>query len=217
VAGFKAAFGWAVFLGVLLVIPGLVLPWLLGRFVDEVLVTHMDGVAAPLLSGLLIAAVARSFLLAIQATLLMDTFGRAARVWAKRFVAQALSLPMTFYSQRSPGEIAARVDLNERVAETISSDLATVALQVFTASFFLILMVRMNAGLALVVSGCVASSSSRGARSRGAPPRSRRSSPCRRASSRVWPPARSPTSRASRRAGRRRRCCASGWECRSST
>lgn len=156
VAGFKAAFGWAVLLGVLLVIPGLVLPWLLGRFVDEVLVTHMDGVALPLLAGLLIAALARSLLLAIQATLLTDTFGRAARVWAKRFFAQALSLPMTFYSQRSPGEIAARVDLNERVAETISSDLATVALQVFTASFFLILMVRMDAGLALVVTGCVA-------------------------------------------------------------
>ena len=156
VEGFRAAFGWAVFLGLLLVIPGLVLPWLLARFVDEVLVASMDGVALPLLAGLAIATLSRSLLLAIQSTLLMDTFGRAARVWAKRFLAQALALPMTFYSQRSPGEIAARVDLNERVAETISADLATIALQIFTASFFLVLMVRLDARLALVVAGCVA-------------------------------------------------------------
>lgn len=156
VEGFKAAFGWAVFLGVALVVPGLVLPWLLARFVDEVLVGAMDGVALPLLTGLAIAAALRSLLLAIQSSLLMDTFGRAARVWAKRFFAQALALPMTFYSQRSPGEIAARVDLNERVAETISADLATVALQVFTASFFLVLMVRLDAGLSLIVAACVA-------------------------------------------------------------
>jgi NHLM bacteriocin system ABC transporter peptidase/ATP-binding protein len=156
VEGFKGAFGWAVFLGVALVVPGLVLPWLLARFVDEVLVGAMDGVALPLLAGLAIATALRSLLLAVQATLLMDTFGRAARVWAKRFFAQALALPMTFYSQRSPGEIAARVDLNERVAETISADLATVALQVFTASFFLILMARLDARLSLVVAACVA-------------------------------------------------------------
>ena len=97
------------------------------------------------------AAVARSLLVAIQARLLMDTFGRAARVSARRFFAQALTLPMAFYSQRSAGEISARVDLNERVAETISSDLASLALHLFTASFFLVLMVRLEPRLALLV------------------------------------------------------------------
>jgi ABC-type transport system involved in cytochrome c biogenesis ATPase subunit len=114
--GFKGAIAAAFIVGLLLVLPGLVMPWLLGRFVDEVLVAHLDGIAKPLLTGLIIAAVARSVLLYIQAQVLMDTFGRAARTAAKRFLAQALALPMTFYSQRSSGEIAARVDLNERVA-----------------------------------------------------------------------------------------------------
>jgi ABC-type bacteriocin/lantibiotic exporter with double-glycine peptidase domain len=103
--------------------------------VDEVLVAHMDGVALPLLTGLVIAAIARSALLYVQAQVLMDTFGRAARTAAKRFLAQALALPMTFYSQRSSGEIAARVDLNERVAETISRDLATLALEFLNETF----------------------------------------------------------------------------------
>ena len=156
IGGFKGAIAAAFMIGLLLVLPGLVMPWLLGRFVDEVLVARLPGVALQLLSGLVIAALVRSVLLAIQAQLLMDTFGRAARVSAKRFFAHALALPMTFYSQRSAGEIAARVDLNERVAETISADLATVALDLLTASFFLVLMVRLEPRLALVVAGCVA-------------------------------------------------------------
>lgn len=154
--GFRVSIGIAFFIGLALVIPGLVMPWLLGRFVDEVLVSRLDGVAAPLLIGLIVAALARSLLLAVQARLLMDTFGRAVRASARRFFAHALALPMTFYSQRSAGEIAARVDLNERVAETISADLAHLALDLVTASFFLVLMVRLDARLALVVVGCLA-------------------------------------------------------------
>jgi NHLM bacteriocin system ABC transporter peptidase/ATP-binding protein len=153
--GFRGAIALVFFIGLVLVIPGLVMPWLLGRFVDQVLVQHLDGYAKPLLLGLVVAALARSLFVFIQAQLLMDTFGRAARVAASRFFAQALSLPMTFYSQRSPGEIAARVELNERVAETLSSDLAKLALDALTASFFMVLMVRLDARLALVVATCV--------------------------------------------------------------
>jgi len=154
--GFHGAIAAAFLVGLLLVIPGMVMPWLLGRFVDEVLVARIDGVAMPLLAGLLLAAVARAVFVAIQARLLLNTFGRAARSAAKAFFARALSLPMTFYSQRSPGEIAARVDLNERVAETISSDLARLALDLLTASFFLVLMARLEPRLALIAAGSVA-------------------------------------------------------------
>jgi NHLM bacteriocin system ABC transporter peptidase/ATP-binding protein len=154
--GFRLSIGIAFFIGLALVIPGLVMPWLLGRFVDEVLVAHIDGVAAPLLIGLLIATAVRAVLVGVQARVLMETFGRAARVSARRFFAHALRLPMTFYSQRSAGEIAARVDLNERVAETISADLAHLALDFFTASFFLVLMARLEPRLTFVVAACLA-------------------------------------------------------------
>jgi NHLM bacteriocin system ABC transporter peptidase/ATP-binding protein len=153
--GFRLAIGLAFALGLLLVLPGIAMPWLLGRFVDEVLVARLDGLAQPLLAGLLLAAVLRSWMVSLQARLLMDTFGRAARMAGGRFLAHALALPMTFYSQRSAGEIAARVDLNERVAETLSSDLAGLALSFVTAAFFLVLMVRMAPSLAGLVVVCV--------------------------------------------------------------
>ena len=155
VQGFRVAMGLAFGIGLLLVIPGIVLPWLLGRFVDDVLVAKLPGVAAPLLAGLALAAVARSGLMALQAWFLMETFGRAVRAAARRFVRHALSLPMTFFAQRAPGEIAARVDLNERAAEVIAKDVAHLALDLLTAAFFLVLMVRMEPTLALLVAGSV--------------------------------------------------------------
>lgn len=154
--GMHPAIAFAIVLGVLLVPPGLLLPWFMGRFVDEVLVGKMGGVAGPLLLGLGLAALARSALLWIQAHVLMDTYGRAAAQASRRFVGHALSLPMEFFVQRSPGEIASRVDLNERVAETISNDLAYLALSLLTASFYLILMVQLETGLAVIVVACLA-------------------------------------------------------------
>jgi ABC-type bacteriocin/lantibiotic exporter with double-glycine peptidase domain len=154
--GFRGAIGGAIFIGLALVLPGIAIPWLLGRFVDEVLVARVDGVAGPLLIGFVVAAVARALLVAIRRG--CSWTRSAARPACRRGAssAQALSLPMAFYSQRSAGEIAARVDLNDRVAETISSDFAMLALNLMTASFFLVLMVRLEPRLALLAFSCVA-------------------------------------------------------------
>ena len=151
--GLKRPVSIAIALGLALVLPGLAIPWLVGRFVDDVLVAKTDDLATALLLGLIVAAVARAVLLWIQARVLTDTFGEASQKASFRFFSKALSLPMEFYSQRSPGEIAGRVDLNERVAETVSTELAGLVLDVLTASFFFILMIRLEPGLTVIVLG----------------------------------------------------------------
>ncbi|MGE0355403.1 MAG: NHLP family bacteriocin export ABC transporter peptidase/permease/ATPase subunit [Burkholderiales bacterium] len=155
-AGMGPSVALAVLLGLALVAPGLALPWLMGRFVDEVLAARLPGVAETLLAGLLAAALARGGLAWLQAQVLTEAFTRAALASAQRFFAQALSLPMDFFVQRSPGEIASRVALNEQVAETVSADLAHLVLDLVTAVFFLALMVKLDAGLAALVVGCLA-------------------------------------------------------------
>jgi NHLM bacteriocin system ABC transporter peptidase/ATP-binding protein len=151
--GLKTSVATAIGLGLALVLPGLAIPWLVGKFVDDVLVAKTDDLAVALLLGLVVAAVGRAMLLWIQARVLTDTFGEASQTASFRFFSKALSLPMEFYSQRSPGEIAGRVDLNERVAETVSTELAALVLDVLTASFFFILMIRLEPGLSVIVLG----------------------------------------------------------------
>jgi NHLM bacteriocin system ABC transporter peptidase/ATP-binding protein len=146
----------AVVLGLVLVAPGLALPWLMGRFVDEVLAARLPGMAETLLAGLLAAALARGLLSWVQAQVLTAAFTRAALSSAQRFFAHALALPMDFYVQRAPGEIASRVELNEQLAETVSADLAHLVLDLVTAVFFLALMLRLDAGLTAIVVACLA-------------------------------------------------------------
>ncbi len=151
VEGFRLPVALAFMVGLTLALPGIALPWLLGRFVDEVLVARMHGVALPLLAGLVLAAFARALLVLLQARLVTDTFQRSVRRAAHGFMAHALVLPMSFYAQRSAGEIAARVELNDHAAEAVAAELARLALQGVTAAFFLVLMVRLAPPLALIV------------------------------------------------------------------
>ncbi len=154
--GVAPAVTLAVVLGLALVAPGLALPWLMGRFVDEVLAARLPGVAETLLAGLLVAALARGILSWLQARVLTTAFTRTALASATRFFSHALALPMDFYVQRSPGEIASRVELNEQVAQTVSADLAHLVLDLVTAAFFLFLMLRLDVGLTALVAGCLA-------------------------------------------------------------
>ncbi|MBK8325299.1 MAG: NHLP family bacteriocin export ABC transporter peptidase/permease/ATPase subunit [Betaproteobacteria bacterium] len=146
----------AIVIGLALVLPGLALPWLMGRFVDDVLAARLPGEAETLIAGLACAALARGALVWAQSRVLGGAFERAALQSAQRFFAHALALPMDFYVQRSPGEIASRVELNERVAHTVSADLAHLVLDLVTAVFFLGLMLRLEHGLAAIVVACLA-------------------------------------------------------------
>ena len=155
-AGMKKAVALLVLLGLALVAPGVMLPLLSSRFVDDVLVARLDGMVMPLLAGMAATALLRAVLAWVQARYLSRTHARSALQSASRFFWHALRLPAEFFTQRSAGEIASRMNLNERVAETLSGDLSQVLLSLLTASFFLILMFHYDVQLTLIAVGAVA-------------------------------------------------------------
>lgn len=136
--GMKGAFAILVLLGLLLVIPGVLLPIISSHFIDRVLVARADNMVMPLLAGMALTALARAVLAWMQARYLSRTHARTALHLSSHFFWHVLRLPAEFFTQRSAGEIASRVGLNERVASTLSSELSQVLLNLLTASFFLI-------------------------------------------------------------------------------
>ena len=151
--GAGPALAFAVAAGVLLIIPGLVVPALTAVFVNEVLVAHLRAFVLPLLAGLALTAVLQAALGWLQARCLLRLRTRLAAASAGRLFWHILRLPLPFFTQRYPADVAARVGLVDRMATLLSGDLAAGSLNAMLAVFFLGMMLRYDGLLTAVAGG----------------------------------------------------------------
>ena len=151
-AGSAPALAFAVAAGLLLAVPGLVLPALLQGFIDEELLAGGSGGAGAWVAALLLAAGLTAALTWLQEGALRRLETRLAVAGAGRFLWHLLRLPMEFFVQRSAGDLGARVLAHDRVAMVLSGRLAAALLGVLTALVYLGALWRHGpgwAGLAL--------------------------------------------------------------------
>jgi NHLM bacteriocin system ABC transporter peptidase/ATP-binding protein len=149
-AGLSDAIAYLVLAGLALVVPGLLLPVFSSAFIDRVLVSGLQDWWRPLILGVALTAGVRAALTWLQGYYLLRARTRLALAAASRFFWHALRLPVEFYTQRSPGEIGARLAINDRVAATLTGDLAQALLAVLQALFFALVMFFYDIPLTLV-------------------------------------------------------------------
>ena len=148
--GSEVALLYVVLAGLLLVVPGIVVPAFLRIFVDQIILERQTSWIGALLLGLGLAFVVRAVLIFCQQHYLFQLENKLARATSSHFFWHVLRLPMEFFTQRYSGEIGSRVMLNNRVAEMLSRQLATAVLDVITVAFYFIVMLQYNVILALV-------------------------------------------------------------------
>ncbi len=139
----------AICTSLLLVAPGLAIPALMATFVDRVLVEGLRDWGRPLVLGLLLAAVFRGALTALEFRLLRRLQMRLAAANSARFVRHLLKLPASYYAQRYAGEVSSRIALNDNVAEVLSGRLATTCIDALTMVFYMAVMWWFNRQLTL--------------------------------------------------------------------
>ena len=132
-----------------LVIPGLVVPVFLRVFVDDVLVGGRNWIT-PLLVGMGMAAILTAILTGIQQMYLLRLETKLSLSGSSRFFWHILHLPVEFFTQRYAGDIALRVQVNDRVAQLLSGDLATAAISLLLAVFYALLMLQYDALLTVI-------------------------------------------------------------------
>lgn len=153
VAHSRLAVSLLVLLSIALVVPGVVLPALSKIFVDDVLVQGAASWLAPVLAGLALTAFARALMTALQQSLLIRLQTKISVVMSARFLWHVLHLPLEFFAQRHAGDLAGRIEANERVARLISGGLATNALNFVSVGFFAAMMVLYEPWLAAIAIG----------------------------------------------------------------
>ena len=141
---------------VLLVIPGLIAPAFNGFFIDRVLSGASPGYVIPLVGAMLLTAVATFVLTTVQRHYLLRIELRTSMISSARFFRHLLRLPIDFFLQRQPAEVAKRVSANDMVAEILSRDLATTVVNLILVVFYAGLMVRYDTMLGLIGLGMAA-------------------------------------------------------------
>jgi ATP-binding cassette, subfamily C, bacterial len=140
----------AVCAALLLVAPGLAVPAMMAAFVDRVLVDGQSDWGRPLVLGMLIAALLRGLLGAIEFRILRRLQIRLAVGNSGRFVKHLLKLPASYYAQRYAGEVSSRIALNDNVAAILSGQLATTSIEALMMVFYMVVMWEFNRPLTLV-------------------------------------------------------------------
>ncbi|CAH1195514.1 Lactococcin-G-processing and transport ATP-binding protein LagD [Paenibacillus plantiphilus] len=153
IKGSEAALSFAVLAGLLLVIPGLVIPIFSKIFIDHVLLGQSQDWLMPLLVGMALTALLRAGLTWLQRYYLLRLEMKLALSSSSRFFWHVLRLPIEFFSQRYSGDIASRVVINDRVAQLLSGQLAVAVLNCVMIVFYLFLMLQYSVILTGIVVG----------------------------------------------------------------
>lgn len=148
--GSETALTYIVLVGLALVLPGLAVPVFTRIFIDDILLSGRDYWVIPLLLGMGITAVLRGGLTYLQQYYLLRLETKIALTTSGQFLWHILRLPVEFFTQRFAGDIASRMDTNDRVAKLLSGQLATAALNFIMIIFYFALMLQYNFILAIV-------------------------------------------------------------------
>ncbi|MEW2344801.1 NHLP family bacteriocin export ABC transporter peptidase/permease/ATPase subunit [Streptomyces griseoaurantiacus] len=140
----------AVLASLLLVVVGAAVPALSRTYIDTFLI---GGQTSPL--GVLFTSMAACVLLTVVLTWLQQANllrGRliSSTLSSARFLRHLLRLPVTFFAQRSPGDLVQRLGSNDAVAETLARDLAAAGVDTVVVVLYALLLYTYDPQLTAV-------------------------------------------------------------------
>jgi len=142
-----------IFIGLLLVVPGLLVPIYSRIFIDEYLIGRHEAWVRPLLLGMAVTALVRALLGWLQSHVMTRLRTKLAIAGSGRFLWHVLRLPVVFFTQRSAGEISSRVGINSRIAALMAGDVAAGVLAVMMVAFYAALMLIFDGALTAATVG----------------------------------------------------------------
>ncbi len=151
--GSETALAYVGLSSILLVIPGIAIPAFGKAFVDKILIAGIQSWLLPLILGLALTAILRGALAWMQQSQLARLESKLALTQTTYFFWHVLRLPMTFYSQRHPGDVNNRVMGNDRLAKLLSGEIAVNTVGMVRIVFFAAIMLAYDRTLAFV---CIA-------------------------------------------------------------
>ena len=145
--GCRGTFFLLLLTGLLLVPGNLLTPNLSKIFIDNFMMDRFYNWGTPLITLALLTLLVTLFLTWIQCGSLVRLNLKVALAGSAAFLYRVLHLPVSFFASRQSGELATRVQLNDRVAAFLSEQLAANLLSLITLFFYAVVMFCYDAVL----------------------------------------------------------------------
>ncbi len=149
-SGSHTAVIYLVLIGLIMVIPGLLVPAFSKIFIDDILLGGKGDWLKPLLWAMGAAAILQGVLVALQQYYLLKMETKTAISNAGKFFWHIFRLPVEFFQQRSAGDVSNRLQSNDQVAAFLSRELAETAIGFLTIIFYFVVMLQFSVILALI-------------------------------------------------------------------
>lgn len=138
------------YIGLLLILPGLVLPVLSQVFLDELLGTSGVSWFPQFLTFMSLTVLFQAFLEFYRSRLLLKMQNKLTLFSSKEFLERMFRLPINFFEQRYAGDLVGRIENNHTVNTFLTGNLAEVVLNIFVAFFYLFLLMIYNPIMTMV-------------------------------------------------------------------
>ena len=139
--------------GLCLLLPGLSLPAFVRIFVDHMLITDVISWKWLFLWSVVLSGALAAVLIWLQNYVLNRMNAKLSIQFSSHFLWHILRLPVFFYSQRFPGEIAYRTTLNNAIAKQMSGSLASTLVSLVLVVFYGVAMLFYDVGIGLMAFG----------------------------------------------------------------
>lgn len=129
-----------IYVGLLLVFPGLVLPVLSQVFIDDILVGGYTDWITKILVFMGCLVVLKVSLHYYRDLILKKLCSKLTLTSGVGFLSHLLKLPMSFFDQRYSGDLVNRMNNNTEVSDFLAGDLAETVLNILVAAFYLVIL-----------------------------------------------------------------------------
>lgn len=130
--------------GMVLVLPGALIPILSQVFIDNVLMRGHAQLAGVVVGALVCAYAFQMAFTYLRARVLGKLKLKLSMMSAAKVLHRFLRMPLTFFEQRYPGELSQRLESNAQVNNFLAGTFSQTVLDIFQACFFLALMLAYS-------------------------------------------------------------------------
>lgn len=139
-----------IYIGILLVFPGMVLPVLSQVFLDDVLIGGYSDWLTKILVFMGSCVVLKVGLSWYRDLILSKLSGHMNLESGNAFLMHMLRLPISFFDQRNAGDLVSRMDNNSELNSFLADDLAETVLNILVAAFYAVVLLLYSPLLTLI-------------------------------------------------------------------